>query len=196
MRYANLSPAQCRKELARRKLKLKRWHGAAKGVATPLRFDGDIGGIRYVAPGGKSPYGILDCRLALTLDELAKVLKRHDVVEVRLDNIYRPGAKLPGRRSKSQHAHGLAADITVFKLADGRRLVVEEHWLGERGAPACGPDAEISEETDEAIRLRNLYCEVAGLGLFHTMLSPGHDKAHEDHFHWDIKRDAKWRSVR
>src|SRR5688572_14021088 len=124
-RTASLSPQQCAGELARRKLGVTRWKGFAAGVATPVRVTGDIAGVRFVTPGRKSPYGILDCRLAVELSELASVLLEHDVVEVRVDNMYRPRARLPGRRKPSQHAHGLAIDMTRFKLKDGSELIIE-----------------------------------------------------------------------
>src|SRR5688572_23588990 len=59
LRTANLSPAQCRAELSRRRLDVKRAGRAAPGVATPVRLGGEIGGVRFIAPGARSPYGIL-----------------------------------------------------------------------------------------------------------------------------------------
>jgi hypothetical protein len=189
---ASLSPQQCRSELKRRKLEVKRWGGAAVGVATPVRIEGPIGGVRFVAPGGKSPYGILDCRLVLELEELAQVLVKHGVREVRVDNMYRPKARLPGRKKPSQHSYGLAIDMTRFVLADGRELVVERDFQGVIGEQVCGEDAkEPSELGKEAVELRDLICEVARRGLFHHILTPNHDAAHRDHFHLDIARGAR-----
>jgi hypothetical protein len=195
VRNANLSPAQCRAETRRRKLPVRAVGGDARGIAVPLRLDGPLRGVRFVAPGRRSPYGLLDCRLALTLDDLAEVLAAHGVVEVRVDNMYRPRAHLPGSRKRSQHAYGLAADITQMKLADGRTLVVERDFQGARGEPVCGPESRLVQPTPEAIALRNVLCAAAGQGLFHHILTPGYDEAHRDHLHLDIKRDEKRRSV-
>jgi hypothetical protein len=190
-RLASLSPAQCRAELRKRGIKSKRAGKAAPGVASPLRLDAPLRGVRFVTPGRKSVYGILDCRLALTLDELGALLAQRGVVQVRVDNMYRPKAKLPGRRKPSQHSHGLAIDIYGFELASGKKLDVEADWQGELGTPPCGPESRLREPRDEAITLRNLFCEVARSGLFHHLLTPSYDLAHKNHLHLDIKRDCR-----
>ena len=193
-RYASFSSATCRAELRKRKLSTKA-AGSASGVGAPLRFAGPFQGVKFVTPSSK--YGVLDCRLALALDDMAKVLAPHGVVEVHVDNFYRPHARLPGRKNKaSQHAYGLAIDILSLKLADGRKLSVEETWHGERGRPPCGPDATITEPSEEATLLRSLVCEVARGGIFHHLLTPSYDEAHKNHLHFDIKRGARELLVR
>lgn len=193
LRIANLSPAQCRAELARRKLPVKRAGRAAPGVATPLRLTGPVGGVRFIAPGGKSPYGILDCRMVLTLELFAQVLVKHDVVAVRVDNAYRPHARLPGRRKPSQHSYGLALDLMSFTLKDGRVLDVERDFGRVLGEPPCGPESRVAENAESTRALRNLVCDVARRGLFHYMLTPNYNEAHRNHLHFDIKRGLqKW----
>jgi len=196
MELANLSPGACRKQLRADSLPVKARRGRAAGVATPLLITGPMHGVRFATPPASTPFGVLDCRLALTLDRLAALLAQHDVVAVQVDNFHRPKARLPGRRKRSQHAYGLAADITAFRLGDGRRLVVERDWHAAIGDPVCGPDAVMTEPTDASIALRNLLCAVARAGLFHHLLTPSFDAAHRNHFHFDIKRDAKRRSLR
>jgi len=73
----------------------------------------------------------------------------------------RPGARL------SEHALGIAIDISAFVLADGTRLTVLNDWRGRNGqlmkrlhASACGP--------------------------FGTVLGPNSDRHHQDHFHFDV----------
>jgi Extensin-like protein C-terminus len=193
-RLASLTSGQCWAEASRRKLPVKRVGGAASGVATPVRLSGPLAGVRFVAPGGKSPYGILDCRLALALADLAPVLKRYDVVEARIDNMYRPHAHLPGKKKPSQHSYGLAADMTRLKRADGSELVVERDFDGAIGEPVCGAEAR-AELGSEGAALRSLICDVARSGLFHHILTPNHDAAHRDHFHLDIARGARQRII-
>jgi hypothetical protein len=194
--WASASPAQCLAEVARRKLGVTRFRGTAVGVATPVRVTGSIAGVRFVAPGRKSPYGILDCRLALALSELALVLKRYDVVEARIDNMYRPRAHLPGKKKPSQHSYGLAVDLTRLKRADGSELSVERDFQGAIGEPVCGDGArDRAELSSEAVTLRDLICDVARSGLFHHILTPNHDRAHRDHFHLDIARGARQRII-
>jgi hypothetical protein len=159
-------------------------------VATALRFTGPVEGVTFVVPGPKSPFGVMDCRLALTLSELASVLREHGVVAVRVDNMYRRRAHLPRSRKRSQHAHALAIDIMAFELEGGQTLDVEDDWHGQRGQPSCGPEASLVLSTNAAIRLRNVVCDIARHGLFHTILTPNYDAAHRNHLHMDIKRDA------
>ncbi len=190
-KFASLTSGQCRAELARRKIATSRPRKAASGVAAPLRLDGPLHGVRFVAPGPKSVYGTLDCRLALALDELAALLAQRGVALVRVDNMYRPKAHLPGQRKPSQHAYGLAIDIVGFELASGESLEVERDWHGELGPAPCGPSARLTQPVDAAVNLRNLVCEVARSGIFHHLLTPSYDAAHKNHVHFDIKRDAK-----
>jgi hypothetical protein len=192
---ANLSPAECRRRLEEAGLSVERVRSNVSGIAVPLRITGPLGEVEFRVPPARTPFGLLDCRLALILARLTEVLVEHEVAAVRIDNFYRPRARLPGRRARSQHAHGLAADVVEFVLQDGRTLHVERDWQGARGAPPCGPDAELTEPTEEALRLRNLVCAIAAKGLFHHILTPNYDAAHRDHLHLDIKRDAKWFGV-
>jgi hypothetical protein len=39
--------------------------------------------------------------------------------------------------------------------------------------------------------LRNIVCAIARTGFFHHMLTPNYNQAHENHLHFDIKRDEK-----
>jgi hypothetical protein len=193
-RWASLSGPQCWAEITRRKLGVTRVKGAATGVALPVRVTGPINGVKFLTPGKKSPYGILDCRLALALADLAVVLQRHGVVEVGVDNMYRPRAHLPGKKKPSQHSYGLAIDLTRLKRADGTELVVERDFAGQIGEPVCGEGAR-ADLPGDAGALRNLICDVARTGTFHHILTPNHDAAHRDHFHLDIARGARQRII-
>jgi hypothetical protein len=188
---AALSPAKCRAELKKRGIASKPAGLATPGVATPLRLSDKVQGVEFLAPGGRSKFGVLDCRLALALDELTRVLGRHQVSAVVVDNFYRPQARMSGTKNPSQHAHGLAVDIMGFKLVDGRTLVVKKDWHGEIAAPVCGPASRPVEPTREALTLWNMVCEIARERIFHHMLTPNNDAAHADHLHFDIKRDAR-----
>ena len=68
----------------------------------------------------------------------------------------------------SRHATADALDIAGFTLANGRRVSVERHW-GKGGA--------------EALFLGDVHrgaCRV-----FDSVLGPGYNAAHRDHFHFD-----------
>lgn len=189
-RFANLSPSSCSKELRHWKDSFKRV-GAHKGIATPTRVIGPVEGVRFRVPGEKSKFGILDCRLALTLVEFARFLRARDVTEVVVDNFYRLNARLPSARSKrSQHAYGLAIDLRSFRLADGRVWDVEKDWGASTDTEACGPEATLVAPTEHTEGLRTLVCEMFAEQLFSHHLTPSHDAAHRNHLHLDIKRGA------
>lgn len=196
-RHANLAPWQCREQLRRLKLPAKPVGGPSLGIATPLRLAGEFHGVSFAAPGKKSPYGKLDCRLVLALNELARLLSERGVVRVRIDNLYRPRAHLPGKRhKKSQHAYGLAIDLTEFELEDGRVLEVERDWHGRIGGVSCGPDSVLSQPNAASVTLRNLFCDIVASGIFHHHLTPNYDAAHRDHLHLDIQRGETRRWIR
>lgn len=190
MKHANLSPAACRQEVARRKLPVKRDRRPTPGVATALRFTGPLEGVRFVTAGWKSPFGVMDCRLVLAFEAMTEVLREHGVVQVNVGTIYRNGSKLRSRKL-SQHAHALAADILGFELEDGRKLVMERDFSGEIGQPPCGPESRLRESTDQSIVLRDIICDLARHQLFHYMLTPNYDRAHHDHLHVDIVRGGR-----
>jgi hypothetical protein len=195
-RYANLSPTLCARELSRSKYPFKRV-GAFKGIATPVRVNGDIEGVKFRVPGSSSKFGVLDCRLALTLTALAKFLQPRGVTEVTVDNFYRPNARLPSKRSqRSQHAYGLAIDLTSFKLSDGRVLHVEHDWGAGIETEPCGPGATLATATKNTVDLRQLVCDLAAAQIFNRHLTPSYNTAHRNHLHLDIKRDEATVTVR
>jgi hypothetical protein len=76
-----------------------------------------------------------------------------------------PGARI------SEHAFGNALDISSFTLADGRRITVKNGW---RGSP---------EEQGFLRDVQGAACE-----QFNTVLAPGSNRFHYDHFHFDLMR--------
>jgi hypothetical protein len=71
---ANASSSYCRKEVERRKLAVTRVKSAAKGISDTVRISGAFNEVKLVVPEGK--HGMLDCRLALALDDFTKVSAR------------------------------------------------------------------------------------------------------------------------
>ena len=71
----------------------------------------------------------------------------------------------------SEHAFGNALDISAFILADGRRVTVKDGW---RGPP------------EEQGFLRDV--QGAACQQFTTVLAPGSNVYHYDHFHVDLMR--------
>lgn len=75
---------------------------------------------------------------------------------------------------RSQHATASAIDISGFRLADGRRIVIARDWRGETRSSAFL----------HAVHARA--CD-----YFRVALSPDYNEAHRDHFHFD--RSIMWR---
>jgi hypothetical protein len=83
-----------------------------------------------------------------------------------------PGANI------SEHAFGNAIDVGAFRLASGREVTVERGWKGayeERGF------------------LRQVHA--AACERFSTVLGPGADVFHYNHFHLDLARRASGRGI-
>ncbi len=68
----------------------------------------------------------------------------------------------------SEHAKGNAVDVSVFRLADGREVTVENGWSGE--------------EADQRFLKR---VHAAACEQFLTVIGPDGDEWHQDHFHLD-----------
>jgi len=208
-RAANLSPAACKSRLK----VLDTGHvvtfaGASSGIASPTRIKGPVGELTLQVPAPKFSFGLLDCRLAVLLLELAPELTKWGVKSLRIDGFYRKGARIGGKKGKkSQHAYGLALDLVTLEVMDpatGERveLDVKRDFYGKLGAPTCGPEARLHVpdtasplEVRRSLLLRNFVCDLARGGWFHHMLTPNHDRAHESHLHLDIKRDSHWLSI-
>jgi hypothetical protein len=76
-----------------------------------------------------------------------------------------------GGHGISEHAFGNALDIAAFTFADGRRVTVQDGW---HGAP------------EEQGFLRDIH--LAACDYFNTVLAPGYNAAHYNHFHVDLMR--------
>lgn len=83
-----------------------------------------------------------------------------------------------GTRRTSEHAYGNAVDVFSFRLNDGRTVTVKDGW---RGSP------------EEQSFLREVF--VGACQHFSTVLGPGADMFHYDHFHIDLARHAKGRHI-
>lgn len=112
-----------------------------------------------------------DSWLAEVVQPAAQTAFGQPVVEMRAGSYScrprnnRSGAKL------SEHSFGNALDIMAFRLADGREVTVVKGW---KGAP------------DEQDFLREVF--VGACRYYTTVLGPGADMFHYDHFHLDLAR--------
>lgn len=197
VRYGRLDRAGCESELGARGIAFTRVD-EARGVLEPVRLAGPLRGVTYhsglpAAQRASSPYEIVDCRLALALDDFAQQLAAHDVVEVVHFSIYRPPSKgTVASRNASGHTRGLAIDAASFVKRDGTTLVVERDFHGRIGAPTCGVGAGPHPATPEALELRRVVCDAAAAKLFNVTLTPDFNWKHRNHFHLEVRADVGW----
>ncbi len=83
-----------------------------------------------------------------------------------------------GTSRRSEHSYGNALDIFAFRTSDGREITVRQGW---NGSP---------QEQDF---LREVF--VGACEYYKTVLGPGADMFHYDHFHVDLARHYGGRSV-
>lgn len=97
------------------------------------------------------------------------------VAEIQLAGPAYSCRRVAGRadRRLSEHARGNAVDIRGFVLADGREISIARGWRGDAGERAF-----LREIRDGAC------------GHFAAVLSPDYNRAHRDHFHFDLGRDS------
>ena len=76
-----------------------------------------------------------------------------------------------GGHGISEHAFGNALDVAAFVLADGRTITVKDGWHGTPEEQGFLHDAQLYA------------CET-----FVTVLGPGYNAAHYNHFHLDLMR--------
>jgi hypothetical protein len=195
-RYGALDAASCLAELKRRKISFEPV-AEAPGVVTPLRLTGPLADVTFRSnlPASRrrtSPYEIYDCRLVLALEDFARILARHDVVEVVHLSVYRPSSKKRSRGGPARrHPGALAIDAAWFRTRDGRTLTVEKDFDGRRGERPCGARAKPSPS-----ELRAIVCQAASARLFNVVLTPGFNRAHRNHFHLEVTAGARWVHVR
>lgn len=200
-RYAAFDRLTCEAELDRRNIPYERVE-EARGVIAPLRLKGRIAGIDFhsmlpQAQRRTSPYEIYDCRLVLAIDDWARVLARHDVVEVVHYSVYRPphGKEVVDGAAR-RHGGALAIDAAMFKTSDGRLLSVERDFHGRIGSRPCAPSARNPVLPPEATTLRQIVCEAADAQLFNVLLTPDYNWPHRNHFHLEVTAGARWVMVR
>ncbi len=195
-RYGVLSQLDCEAELKRRGVGFVR--ETARGVLAPVRLTGPLRGVQFRTDlddraRAASPWEIADCRLVLALDDLAALLGRHDVVEVRHYSMYRPPPQpWPDDKLGTRHSGGLALDAGRFVAKDGRVLDVDKHFHGAIGAATCGAGAAPRPATAEALKLRAILCEAVDRRLFNVVLTPNYDRPHHNHFHLEVTAGVKW----
>lgn len=127
-----------------------------------------------------SPPAIIDCPMTASIDRwvmhsvqpAAQAYFRGRVVEIRQIASYGCRTRDNYGATLSEHAFGNALDVAAFRFADGREISVVRDW--GRGGPA-----------------ERAFLQAAFAGActeFDTLLGPGSDRFHYNHFHLDLLR--------
>ncbi|MEO0752871.1 MAG: extensin family protein [Pseudomonadota bacterium] len=139
------------------------------GIAQPVRVT-SVGGVSL------SRGAVMECSTAQVLSDwvetdVDQIVGRMGggVTEIQVAAHYVCRTRNHKRGARiSEHGKGRAIDISAFTLADGSEISVSDHWgKGRRGR-----------------MLRNM--RDSACGPFKTVLGPGSDGYHEDHFHFDV----------
>mgnify|MGYP000395092498 CR=1 FL=1 len=167
--------AQCRKRLQRLGVKYRDIprirDSASCGIDWPVEVTSLGRGIKL------TPAAKLNCAMAeeaalwaqKDLVPAARTRYLSGVAAVRQMSSY-SCRKIAGSRTMSEHSKGNALDIGAIKLKNGRVIVVHRSGLF-------------------AFRERSFLRKVRGeaCGRFGTVLGPGYNRDHADHFHLDLK---------
>lgn len=153
------------------------WSKASRpGIAHAVEIKGLLGGIQFTS--ADQPL-VIDCSLAVSLDEAGRYLRGLGVEKATFSSAY-SRRNVRGTNRPSKHSFGLAIDVHTFTGPDLGTLRVDkdyEQGLGDEvdciGAPL----------TQGGAVLKVLQCQLVRSGLFHLVLSPDYDDAHHDHFH-------------
>ena len=151
-------------------------------TAAPVQSAVPLGrsAISALGPVEIKPAATLACPMVSKLDRwiidavqpAARRWFRQPVVEIRQISAYSCRGMNGQRGARiSEHAFGNALDVSSFTLADGRRITVKNGW---RGSP---------EEQGFLRDVQGAACE-----MFNTVLAPGSNRFHYDHFHFDLMR--------
>ena len=152
------------------------------GMQKPLKVSAFSGG-----GIGLTSSATLSCPIVATTDKwLAEVVQPAamnvlgaQVIELRAGSYScRAMNNGTGTSRTSEHAFGNAVDVFSFRLNDNRVVTVKDGW---RGSP------------EEQNFLREVF--VGACEHFSTVLGPGADPFHYDHFHIDLARHSKGRRI-
>lgn len=191
---AGLSTRECRRLLERANVSFEAVPGdAAPHVYAPVYLLSSLSGVSFSAHNGLTERGMVDCRLAVALLAWAPFLQQAGVVRVEHYSTYRPGARVARSSRSSGHARAMAIDAARFHLEDGRVLDIDADWdERERGGDPC----KSGRREDEAGRLlRRVVCEAVQHSLFQVVLTPHHDRAHQNHVHLELVPGVDWTYV-
>jgi hypothetical protein len=169
--------ASCYDELEARSVGFKKTKAA--GIANAVEIFGTLGGVEVA---GQGPL-VIDCSLAVSLDEAGRYMRALGIVRATFASAY-SRRNVRGTNRPSKHSYGLAIDVAGFSGPDlGAMRIDRDYEQGLGGAVDCIG----TPVTQAGAVLKILQCQLVRSGLFHLVLSPDYDDAHHDHFHLEVK---------
>jgi hypothetical protein len=189
--YASLERGTCEDELRGRHIAFARAEDTP-GVRAPVRLLGPLHGVSFhsllpPAARARSHADLIDCRLALSLDDFAASIAARSITEVILLSAYRSRAESGCTRKYDgeQHCAALAVDVSAFKRRDGTVLQVERDFHGRIGTLTCRDGTHPVPETPAAKELWDIACSAAG-NTFLVVLTPNWNREHKNHMHLEL----------
>lgn len=181
------SKQACRDELDARGVAWKK--ASRSGIANAVEITGSLGGVTL---GAMDQALVIDCSLAVSLDEAGRYIKALGIDSVTFSSAY-SRRNVRGTNRPSKHSYGLAIDVHTFVGPGLGSLRIDRDY--EQG---LGDDVDCvgSPLTQGGAVLKVLQCQLARSGLFHLVLSPDYDDAHHDHFHLEVKPWAERQGLR
>ncbi|MEO7092946.1 MAG: extensin family protein [Polyangiales bacterium] len=190
----NMDELACNKELKKLKIPHVRAVGAAK-IDQPIIVTGAINGVHFdtgrpykqrtIATGDA-----IDCRLAIALHDLTKVVKKHGITTVLVKSFHRPNQVIVDPNAPLRHRIGFAIDIAGFKTKKGVVWNVQKDFNGKIGQQTCGANAaKPVPDTKTARELWSIFCQLNASQAFDSGISPNYNASHFDHVHFDLTTD-------
>jgi hypothetical protein len=144
------------------------------GLEHPFNVSATLGGRVVVEPAATldcSMTAALDRWMGTTVQRAARAHFREPVVAIRQISAYACRTRDNIASAKlSEHAFGNALDVAAFRFASGREITVLRGWWN--GSP------------NEQAFLKEAFA--GACAEFYTVLGPGSDRYHSNHFHLDL----------
>jgi hypothetical protein len=142
----------------------------------PILLSGTIHGVDFVSRGRDKPSRMLvACDLAIALARLATQARTQGIRRV-----FHAGTThcrtIRDTETLSQHAFGMAIDITALETDEGRMINLAEHWEHDGPWP----------KTAQGKLLRSFARRLHDDQVFNIVLTPEYDVGHRDHLHLDL----------
>jgi len=164
-------------------------HASRPGIQLGVELTGSIGGIALTSEDQQL---VIDCSLAVSLDEAGKYMTALGLDKATFSSGY-SRRNVRGTNHPSKHSYGLAIDVHTFSGPELGTLRVDrdfEQGLGDE------MDCVGSPLTQGGAALKILQCQLVRSGLFYLVLSPDYDDAHHDHYHLEVKPWAQRQALR